>query len=427
MRLGGHDRIPPHRRAVQLYVTQIYGTLVRRRPQITESTLARCAAPSRRGRRCQCCGAIHEFEHTGIANSGTLFDIDGDGYREQTGWLTPFDGFLVFDTNNDGEINSIAEMAVSQTINDVLGNPLGISMASLDSNGNGYFDADDTRFFDARVWTDRNLNGSVDLGELWSLTRFGIDYMSLTGVAVSDGDNQYRDSAGNRIAWESAYGIIGDDPGKAGIFTTLSVGYDPMGVKTLEDAQHPEWYILQHEDGELTTFGTGAGNLILAGLAATARTVFGAEGNDFLAPSVGNVAGEAGVFVDGKEGDDTIIGGAGDDVLTGGAGSDIISGGDGDDIISADDEDSRPPVNRPTATFLGSRHSATNAPSSGMSRNMAGSLIAVTMFVRKRARQSRSAGNSRLRMRSFGSLRRSPSPRRRAGTSKFMIGATSAE
>ena len=50
----------------------------------------------------------------GAGQAGALFDIDGDGFREQTGWLTPFDGFLVFDRNHNGEIDSIAEMAVSQ-------------------------------------------------------------------------------------------------------------------------------------------------------------------------------------------------------------------------------------------------------------------------------------------------------------------------
>ncbi len=276
---------------------------------------------------------------TDIANSGTLFDIDGDGYLEQTGWLTPFDGFLVFDTNNDGEINSIAEMAVSQTVADALGNPLGIAMASLDSNGNGYFDAGDSRFFEARVWTDRNLDGSVDFGELWSLTRFGIDYMSLRGTAVSHGDNAYRESDGNRIAWESAYGIIGDDPQKTGIFTTLSLGYEPMGLRVLEDAQNPAWFILDHEGGGRTAFGVSEGNLSLSGLAVAANTVFGGAGNDYLSPTAGNVAGEAGVFVDGKDGNDTVIGGAGDDVLTGGAGIDSITGGEGDDIVTADDQD----------------------------------------------------------------------------------------
>src|SRR5262249_1318204 len=133
----------------------------------------------------------------GVGAAGALFDIDGHGYRDQTGWLTPFDGFLVFDDNHDGEINSIREMVVSQRWIGAGGEQMGILMSSLDTDGDGYFDADDARFFDARVWTDRNLNGSVDLGELWSLTRFGIGHMSVTGVAGSAGEDSWPGSERN--------------------------------------------------------------------------------------------------------------------------------------------------------------------------------------------------------------------------------------
>ena len=200
----------------------------------------------------------------GVGESGALFDIDGDGFREQTGWLTPFDGFLVFDENNNGQIDSVGEMVVSQQWNG-----LGIALSSLDrvengGDGDGYFDADDGRFFAARVWTDRNLNGFVDLGELWSLTRFNIDHLSLTGVAVSDGEEDHRDSAGNKIAWEGAYGINGahDD---FGYMTTLSLAYDTKGVKMVQDPNRPGWFLLEHENGEKTAFGLGTSALNLVG------------------------------------------------------------------------------------------------------------------------------------------------------------------
>lgn len=90
--------------------------------------------------------------------------------------------------------------------------PLGIVLSGLDTDHGGTFDADAAEFFAARLWTDRNLNGSVDLGELWSLTRFGIDHISLTGVAVSDGERDDRDAAGKKIAWEAGLGINGARP-----------------------------------------------------------------------------------------------------------------------------------------------------------------------------------------------------------------------
>ncbi len=275
-----------------------------------------------------------------VGQSGALFDIDGDGFKEQTGWLTPFDGFLVFDLNDDGEVNSIDEMVVSQRMIDAQGQAHGILMSSLDRNGNAYFDAGDASFFNARVWTDRNVNGSVDLGELWSLTRFGIDYMSLKGVAVSDGDNAYRDSAGNKIAWEAGYGIIGAETNNFGYFTTLSLAYDTKGVKTSFDASN-NWYLLEHENGQTTAIGLGSSTLNLLGNATFARTVFGSEGNDTLAAPImaGAGAGSPGIFIDGKTGDDTLIGGDADDVLTGGEGTDAMTGGSGNDVVMADADD----------------------------------------------------------------------------------------
>ena len=64
--------------------------------------------------------------------SSALFDIDGHGFGEQSGWLTPFNGFLVFDRNHDGEINSIAEMAVSQVYVSPGSVQMGIVLSSLE-------------------------------------------------------------------------------------------------------------------------------------------------------------------------------------------------------------------------------------------------------------------------------------------------------
>src|SRR5262249_42597857 len=152
--------------------------------------------------------------------------------------------------------------------------------------------------FDARIWTDRNLNGSVDLGELWSLTRFGIDHMSVTGVAVSDGENAWRDSEGNRIAWQSQYGINGTYDGNLGNFATVSFAFDTKGVKMTQDPAHPDWFLLEHENGQKTAFGLGTTSLALIGGGTFARTFFGGEADDYLvAPAVANGAsGVPGIF-----------------------------------------------------------------------------------------------------------------------------------
>ncbi|MCB9776912.1 MAG: calcium-binding protein [Nitrospiraceae bacterium] len=39
-----------------------------------------------------------------------VFDLDGDGFAEQTGWVRPDDGLLVFDQNANGHIDDIGEL-----------------------------------------------------------------------------------------------------------------------------------------------------------------------------------------------------------------------------------------------------------------------------------------------------------------------------
>ena len=46
-------------------------------------------------------------------DSNVVFDIDGDGYMERTGWVGPSDGILVYDADGDGRINGIGELVTS--------------------------------------------------------------------------------------------------------------------------------------------------------------------------------------------------------------------------------------------------------------------------------------------------------------------------
>ncbi|TDQ52352.1 M48 family metallopeptidase [Phaeovulum veldkampii] len=44
------------------------------------------------------------------ANSNAYFDLDGDGFAEQTGWVKPDDGLLAVDRNGNGSIDDISEL-----------------------------------------------------------------------------------------------------------------------------------------------------------------------------------------------------------------------------------------------------------------------------------------------------------------------------
>lgn len=62
------------------------------------------------------------------------------------------------------------------------------------------------------------------------------------------------------------------------------------------------------------------------------------DGDDVVEAS-GLAAGAIGLYVDGGDGDDVIIGSAGDDFLFGGAGDDVIIGGGGNDVIDGGEGD----------------------------------------------------------------------------------------
>lgn len=113
--------------------------------------------------------------HTiGIGSSNVLFDLNGDGNVEKTAWLNPNDGFLVIDSNNDGQINDINEMFG--------GDKRGEGYAKLqlmDTNRDGVISSTDEAFNDLLIWQDANSNGVTDDGELATLGEANIDTISV--------------------------------------------------------------------------------------------------------------------------------------------------------------------------------------------------------------------------------------------------------
>lgn len=109
-----------------------------------------------------------------MPGNGVAFDIDGDNFAEQTGWLSGDDGFLAVDANLNGNIDDISELFGSST-------ETGFSqLAAYDTNTDGKVDSADTQFSDLRIWRDLNQNGITDAGELTTLADEGIASISLT-------------------------------------------------------------------------------------------------------------------------------------------------------------------------------------------------------------------------------------------------------
>ncbi|WLF84795.1 putative Ig domain-containing protein [Moraxella sp. ZY210820] len=116
-------------------------------------------------------GTIAENKHHGV-----MFDQDADGIATATAWLSPEDGFLVRDLNQDGLINHGKELFGDQTQlkNGMIAQHGFEALADLDSNQDGIINADDDAFLELKVWRDLNLNGQTEQGELFSLSEVGI-------------------------------------------------------------------------------------------------------------------------------------------------------------------------------------------------------------------------------------------------------------
>ena len=119
------------------------------------------------------------IELTSLENSDVYFDVDGDGFREKTGWLKSDDGLLVFDRNKDGYINDISELFGNQTTGGFT------ELRELDSNNDGQITAADTNFADLQVWRDFDEDGRSDVNELFTLDELNITKIDAIGNSVN--------------------------------------------------------------------------------------------------------------------------------------------------------------------------------------------------------------------------------------------------
>jgi Ca2+-binding RTX toxin-like protein len=108
------------------------------------------------------------IELTAVGVSTTHFDFDGDGFAEQTGWLSSDDGFLAIDSNGNGTIDGIGELFGNQNVDGFT------ALAALDSNHDGKVDASDAQFANLKVWRDLNGDGVSTSNEVFSLADVGI-------------------------------------------------------------------------------------------------------------------------------------------------------------------------------------------------------------------------------------------------------------
>jgi hypothetical protein len=118
------------------------------------------------------------------------FDMNGDGRRDDTGWVGRQDGLLGIDADGNGRIDTSADLLSFGNSGQSRGYQ---ALAALDSNNDRLIDARDARFGQLLIWVDRNGNGISEAGETRSLDHHGISALGLdaqgTGETVRVGQN----------------------------------------------------------------------------------------------------------------------------------------------------------------------------------------------------------------------------------------------
>jgi hypothetical protein len=132
-------------------------------------------------------------------NSRAYYNVSGDGYRHNIGWLSGDDAFLTIDENGDGKISTARELSFAQWTGSTTDTDMEALKSYFDTNHNGQIDSGDSLYGKLRVWQDKNGDGVSDAGEVKTLTEAGIVSVSLT-IAKTDWV-----SGGNRIAGFASY------------------------------------------------------------------------------------------------------------------------------------------------------------------------------------------------------------------------------
>ncbi|MDF1862871.1 MAG: Ig-like domain-containing protein, partial [Verrucomicrobiales bacterium] len=158
-------------------------------------------------------------EFDGVSD-GITFDVDGDGIAERTAWANQDDGVLVYDENDNNNLDGRSEFAFA----DYSDNPDATDLEGLrhfDTNNDLILDANDDEFESFKLWQDRDGDGEVGEGEMMTLEEAGIESLELT----SDGEAYY--TAGGDVMVNGEAGVNYAD-GSKGVLADAEFRYEEL-------------------------------------------------------------------------------------------------------------------------------------------------------------------------------------------------------
>ncbi|MEH6422122.1 calcium-binding protein, partial [Pseudomonas sp. CGJS7] len=168
------------------------------------------------------------IETVGSDSGEVLFDHEGDGIRNGSGWLKPDDGFLVWDRNGNGVIDNGGELFGDMTAGSGMeGDPNTLppdspervrsaglrALSRLDTNKDDVFDANDAEFANVRVWRDLNQDGQSSANELFTLSQLNIASINLNPTSTTNVDlrnGNIIDTTGSFTRTDGSTGVTGD-------------------------------------------------------------------------------------------------------------------------------------------------------------------------------------------------------------------------
>jgi len=136
------------------------------------------------------------------SNSSVYFDFNGDGAKTNTAWISPDDGYLVLDSNNNGTIDNASELFSDYTPLNVGGTAANgfAALAQEDTDKDGVVNNLDANWNNLKIWRDINQDGISQSDELLTMEQAGI-----TGLNVAKTSTNQTLANGNSIKGTGTY------------------------------------------------------------------------------------------------------------------------------------------------------------------------------------------------------------------------------
>ena len=124
------------------------------------------------------------IQTTNIAE-GVNFDLLGNGQSMHTGWIAEGEGLLVLDPHNTNTLSSGAQLFGQGTT--LANGDKAVdgyqALTELDTNGDGFINAQDAQFNELKVWVDTGNSSGNATGVMESLSQLGITQLNLNAQA----------------------------------------------------------------------------------------------------------------------------------------------------------------------------------------------------------------------------------------------------